>query len=148
MTTSTEAQIKSAAAILISQNQTLTTEQAEQLARAVIEASQSPAGGPIPKPATPATAPPPVPRIDVAALANASPAERAAAWRKHERDLAGWIPVRQSYEEPINETAVAARARLTELRTMSDAATDAERASRALERERLMQVVLAGGGAS
>jgi hypothetical protein len=136
--------VENAAKIIIEQNPSYTPEQAQALAISVMKSAGVNFDAPAKAP-PPATRPA-APRLDAAALANMSPAERSAAWREQEKNLLGWVDVVSSYEPPINEAAEAARARLVEMRALSDAATDMERAQRALDRERLMQIVLAQGG--
>jgi hypothetical protein len=142
-TNTTEAQLKAAAAKLQSEDSTLQPERAEQLARLVMEAANekipAPTGEPTPKPATRPVAP------RLPDMTGMSPAEKSAAWRKQEQDLAAWDQIAKSYIEPISDAAMAAKARLLELRAASEASTDAERVRRAMEREKLMETIIAGG---
>lgn len=144
MNTTLTAALDSAAAIIVSQNEGMSVDSAKALARQVMEAAGVDFSAPAPAPAKPA-APPAVPRIDAAALANASPAERYTAWREHEKNLANWLDAKQSYIEPISDEAQAAKARLLEMRAQSEAETDLEKVRRAMEKERLHSIILANG---
>jgi hypothetical protein len=137
MTLISDSRLNAAAALILNQNPALGAEAAAELARAVLNV-KAPAADPV-------AGPPPMPRLDVAALANAIPAQRAAAWMAHEKALSEWIPARTSYAEPVTEDAQRARDKLAELRTQAEAATDAEKVQRALDREKLMEVIIAGG---
>lgn len=135
MTTNANAALLTAAAKLLNDHQNLTVEQALELTRATLATST---------PAPVATEGRPVaPQLNIPP--NASPATRLAAAIAHEKALDLWIPIARSYREPISEAAQEAHAQLEAMRAQAAADSEAEKVRRAVEMERLMSIVIAGG---